>query len=235
MFEGIFTLPAAHSMRLSAQGEITIERYGDVTLSEESSAPGTNFLEETEALLRQAVKLAMRSDVPVGGYLSAGVDSFHKVTLLTERYTQLMPRFLHDHLAMPALRAMPVDLLTKFFVFPAKLGQQGKARLVDFMGNYRDRNLFENYIALKTLWPREERAAAYTAAFKSLAADAWIPSVRDEGGTFLTVYSRFSGTNGCKIGALFGRTKTPWRIPLRCGCPSWIIISLTGPLGFLLT
>lgn len=287
MFEGIFTLPAAHTMRLSRQGELTIERYWEVTLSEESPVPGTNFLEETEALLRQAVKLTMRSDVPVGGYLSAGVDSsllvalmaecssqvntysigfnspgdetaaaaetarilgthhheiqctpedfddlrkviwhmdrpvgdalimaffklaegaardlkvvisgegadeifggysFHKVTLLTERYTQLMPGFLHNHLAMPVLRAMPVDFLTKFFAFPAKLGQQGKARLVDFMGNYRDRNLFENYIALKTLWSREERAAAYTPAFKTLATDAWIPAVRDRGGNFL--------------------------------------------------
>jgi asparagine synthase (glutamine-hydrolysing) len=96
-----------------------------------------------------------------------------------------MPGFLHDHLAMPALRAMPVEFLTKFFVFPAKLGQEGKARLVDFMGNYRDRNIFENYIALKTLWPRESRAAAYTPAFKAMATAAWIPSVRDTGGNFL--------------------------------------------------
>jgi asparagine synthase (glutamine-hydrolysing) len=83
------------------------------------------------------------------------------------------------------LRALPVNLLDKFFIFPAKLGEQGKARLVDFLGSYRHRNLFENYIALKTLWPRATRAAAYTPQFKQLATDNWIPALRDDSGLFL--------------------------------------------------
>ena len=98
---------------------------------------------------------------------------------------QLIPGFLHQGVAMPMLRALPVDFLNKFFIFPAKLGQQGKARLVDFMGGYRRRNLFENYVALKTLWPREARAAAYTPQFKELATDKWIPPMRDNSGFFL--------------------------------------------------
>ena len=287
MFEGIFTLPAAHSLWLTKDGEIEIERYWDVPIFTGSYAPDGELLDQTEAMLRESVRLTMRSDVPVGGYLSAGVDSsllvalmtessdkvntysigfnspgdethdaaetarllgtnhheiqcgpedfdllpkvvwhmdrpvgdalimafyklaegaardlkvvisgegadeiyggysFHSVTQLAEWYHQTVPAFLHDNLAMPALRAMPVDFLTKFFVFPAKLGQQGKARLVDFMGNYRDRNLFENYVALKTLWPREARAAAYTPEFKALATDSWIPPERDSSGKFL--------------------------------------------------
>ena len=35
-------------------------------------------------MLRNAVRLTMRSDVPVGGYLSAGVDSSLLVALMTE-------------------------------------------------------------------------------------------------------------------------------------------------------
>ena len=42
---------------------------------------------------------------------------------------------------MPILRGLPVDFLNKFFIFPARLGRQGKARIVDFMGGYRRRNL----------------------------------------------------------------------------------------------
>lgn len=287
MFEGIFTLPAAHAMRLTASGEMTIERYWDVPLFRGRHAPDGEIVETTERMLREAVRLTMRSDVPVGGYLSAGVDSsllvalmtehsdkvntysigfnspgdetaaaaetaqllgtrhheiqcgpedfdllpkvvyhmdrpvgdalimafyklaegasrdlrvvisgegadeifggysFHNVTQLAEWYHQAVPGFLHKGVGLPALRALPVEFLTRFFVFPAKLGEQGKARLVDFMGHYRERNLFENYIALKTLWPREARAAAYTAEFKSLATDAWIPPVRDTSGAFL--------------------------------------------------
>lgn len=287
MFEGIFTLPAAHTLRITAAGEITIERYWDVPLFTGPWLPDEELAAQTEARLREAVRLTLRSDVPVGGYLSAGVDSsllvalltehsgklntysigfqapgdetreaaetarllgtnhheifcrpedfdrlpkvvhhmdrpigdalivafyrlaegaakdgkvvlsgegadeifggysFHNVIQLTEWYHQAVPGFLHDHLAMPVLRALPVELLTRFFVFPAKLGRQGKARLVDFLGNYRHRNLFENYVALKTLWPREARAEAYTPAFKTLATDAWIPPVRDASGPFL--------------------------------------------------
>jgi asparagine synthase (glutamine-hydrolysing) len=287
MFEGIFTLPAAHSLVITAGGEITLERYWDVPIFTGPYLPDGELVDDTERMLREAVKLTMRSDVPVGGYLSAGVDSsllvalmtelsdkvntysigfnspgdethaaaetarllgtnhheiqcgpedfdllpkviyhmdrpvgdalimafyklaegaakdlkvvisgegadeifggysFHQVTQLAEWYHQAVPGFLHDGLAMPVLRALPVELLTRFFVFPAKLGQQGKARLVDFMGGYRGRTLFENYLALKTLWPREARAAAYTAEFKALATDAWIPPVRGSEGAFL--------------------------------------------------
>ena len=39
--------------------------------------------------------------------------------------------------------------------------------------------------ALKTLWPRDARAAAYTPEFKRLATDSWIPPLRDHSGLFL--------------------------------------------------
>ena len=287
MFEGIFTLPAAHSLLLNKDGRVTIERYWDVPIFQGKYSSESELLDDTEAMLRNAVRLTMRSDVPVGGYLSAGVDSsllvalmtessdkvntysigfnspvdethdaaetarllgtshheiqcapedfdllpkvvwhmdrpvgdalimafyklaegaardlkviisgegadeifagysFQNVIQLAEWYHQLVPGFLHQGVAMPMLRALPVDFLNKFFIFPAKLGQQGKARLVDFMGGYPRRNLFENYVALKTLWPREARAASYTPQFKELATDKWIPPMRDNTGPFL--------------------------------------------------
>ena len=288
MFDGIFTLPAAHSLILRKDGSIDDRAVlGCANLLGQIPFAQSELLEETERMLRNAVRLTMRSDVPVGGYLSAGVDSSLLVALMTEssnkvntysigfnspgdethdaaetarllgthhheiqcapedfdllpkivwhmdrpvgdalviafyklaegaardlkviisgegadeifagysfqtliqlaeRYHQLVPAFLHEKLAMPMLRALPVNFLDKFFIFPAKLGQQGKARLLDFMGGYRSRNLFENYVALKTLWPREARAAAYTSQLKQLATDAWIPPLRDKSGLFL--------------------------------------------------
>jgi asparagine synthase (glutamine-hydrolysing) len=287
MFDGIFTLPAAHSMLLSEDCRVTIERYWDVPIFQGQYPAESELLEEAEHMLRNAVQLTMRSDVPVGGYLSAGVDSsllvalmtessnkvstysigfnspvdethdaaetarllgtshheiqcvpadfdllpkivwhmdrpvgdalviafyklaegaardlkviisgegadeifagysFQKLIQLAECYHQIVPGFLHQRLAMPMLQALPVDFLNKFFIFPAKLGKQGKARLVDFMGGYRSRNLFENYVALKTLWPRSARAAAYTSQLKQIATDEWIPPLRDNSGRFL--------------------------------------------------
>ena len=287
MFQGIFTLPAAHFLLLKNDGSVTIQRYWDVPIFQGEYSSDSVLLDEAEAMLRNAVRLTMRSDVPVGGYLSAGVDSSLLVALMTESsdkvntysigfdspgdethdaaetarllgtthheiqcapqdfdllpkvvwhmdrpvgdaliiafyklaegaardlkviisgegadeifagysfqnvmqvaewYHQAVPGFLHERLAMPILRGLPVDFLNKFFIFPARLGRQGKARIIDFMDGYRRRNLFENYVSLKTLWPRDARAAAYTPEFKQLATDAWIPPLRDRSGLFL--------------------------------------------------
>ena len=287
MFQDIFTLPAAHFLLLNDDGSVMIQRYWDVPIFQGEYPADSVLLDEAEAMLRNAVRLTMRSDVPVGGYLSAGVDSSLLVALMTESsdkvntysigfsspgdethdaaetarllgtthhevqcaphdfdllpkvvwhmdrpvgdalimafyklaegaardlkvvisgegadeifagysfqnviqvaewYHQAVPGFLHDRLAMPILRGIPVDFLNKFFIFPARLGRQGKARIVDFMDGYRRRNLFENYVSLKTLWPRDARAAAYTPEFKRLATDSWIPPLRDHSGLFL--------------------------------------------------
>ena len=61
-----------------------IERYWDVPIFQGKYRAESELLDETEAMLRNAVRLTMRSDVPVGGYLSAGVDSSLLVALMTE-------------------------------------------------------------------------------------------------------------------------------------------------------
>ncbi len=78
MFAGIQTLPAAHWLRRSPDGAVHIERYWDVTLTEPGAAPArrdADWLAELATLFDDAVRLTLRSDVPVAAYLSAGVDS----------------------------------------------------------------------------------------------------------------------------------------------------------------
>lgn len=119
------------------------------------------------------------ADEIFGGY------SFQNVIQLTEWYHRVVPGFVHRGAALPLLKAMPIDVLDRFFVFPASLGGEGKARLVDFLSGYDERNLFENYVALKTLWDLDSRREIYTDGYKQLATNAWIPPVRDESGPFL--------------------------------------------------
>lgn len=86
MFENIRTLPAAHYLLLNQKGEIFIHRYWDIPLIENRKdylSPKAAF-EKIEYQLRQSVKLVMRSDVPVGAYLSGGVDSSLLVALMRE-------------------------------------------------------------------------------------------------------------------------------------------------------
>jgi len=85
MFRDIYTLPAAHWMVLPKEGEPRIGRYWDVPVQPRPDAlSDEEHLERIESEFRKAVRIAMRSDVPVGAYLSAGVDSSLVVALMRE-------------------------------------------------------------------------------------------------------------------------------------------------------
>ncbi|MFT5092340.1 MAG: asparagine synthase (glutamine-hydrolyzing) [Porticoccaceae bacterium] len=75
IFAGINLLPPSHSMTVK-DGKVTVSPYWDVDFSETSDNVSTRDLEEQLLdLLTDATRLRLRSDVPVGAYLSGGLDS----------------------------------------------------------------------------------------------------------------------------------------------------------------
>lgn len=86
MFENIQTLPAAHYLLIDSQGKLSCHRYWEISLVENKRDYLSSKIayQKIEAQLRQSVKLVMRSDVPVGAYLSGGVDSSLLVALMRE-------------------------------------------------------------------------------------------------------------------------------------------------------
>jgi asparagine synthase (glutamine-hydrolysing) len=88
MFKNIFTLPTAHLLHYKLNGNsLSIHRYWEVPLLDARTAKYKSdgeYFEELEALWNDCVKLCMRSDVPVGAYLSAGVDSSLTVASMTK-------------------------------------------------------------------------------------------------------------------------------------------------------
>lgn len=90
LFAGIFTLPVAHYLRYRVDDHaLDIRRYWEVPLLDAASASyrsDDEYFEALDALFHDSVRLCMRSDVPVGAYLSAGVDSSLTVAAMT-RYT----------------------------------------------------------------------------------------------------------------------------------------------------
>jgi asparagine synthase (glutamine-hydrolysing) len=87
VFAGVSSLPAAHRMVVE-NGTTRIERYWDWQFSDEPPAARreADCADELRALLIDAVRLQLRADVPVGAYLSGGLDS-SIITALIRNHT----------------------------------------------------------------------------------------------------------------------------------------------------
>jgi len=88
-FPGIRELPAGHWMRIGPDG-VDERRWWDLRFAapdEMRTDPEDALVEELAALLDDATRIRLRADVPVGTYLSGGLDS-SAVTALAQRHTQ---------------------------------------------------------------------------------------------------------------------------------------------------
>ena len=74
ILEGVQKLPPGCTLRWE-QGEARVERYWDVTFVTATGPDEATWIEELEDLLRQAIRIRLRSDVPLGVFLSGGADS----------------------------------------------------------------------------------------------------------------------------------------------------------------
>lgn len=85
-FEGIYKLEAGNYLRIQRQGQRKQVQYWDSTRFQPSTEPldEREYVAEIRRLLRQSVARRMVSDVPVGVFLSGGVDSSLNVALMSE-------------------------------------------------------------------------------------------------------------------------------------------------------
>ncbi len=87
LLKAVRKLPAGHYMRCRADGATEVRAYWDVTNWDvQPGRSEDSYLEELEALVDQAVRERMVADVPVGAFLSGGVDS-GIVTALMARHS----------------------------------------------------------------------------------------------------------------------------------------------------
>jgi len=87
-FESVHALPPGHVMVVDGSGS-RISCYWDWEFDEVGSARDftASDVEELRALLEDAVRLQLRADVPVGAYLSGGLDS-SAITSMAHRITR---------------------------------------------------------------------------------------------------------------------------------------------------
>jgi asparagine synthase (glutamine-hydrolysing) len=88
VFEGVKSLPPGHIMVI-ANGKTEINRYWDWDFSDVAPAQSrseADYADELRELMIDAVRLQLRADVPVGAYLSGGLDS-SIITSLIHNFT----------------------------------------------------------------------------------------------------------------------------------------------------
>lgn len=81
IFRGIRKLPPGHMM-VCEHGEARIIQYWDIPLEGAEPAPASLWADRVFALLDEAVRLRMIADVPLGAFLSGGLDSSTVVGLM---------------------------------------------------------------------------------------------------------------------------------------------------------
>jgi asparagine synthase (glutamine-hydrolysing) len=82
-FAGVHKLPPAHYLVVE-DGRVTVRRYWKLSYAAKSNLTEAEAVDELRSRLREAVKIRLVSDVPLGAFLSGGIDSGSIVALMSE-------------------------------------------------------------------------------------------------------------------------------------------------------
>ena len=74
MFEGIHKLPAGHLLTWCDE-KLVVKEYWDLIFEPQAHKSEQSAVEAFQAVVQEAVRVRLRSDVPLGAFLSGGIDS----------------------------------------------------------------------------------------------------------------------------------------------------------------
>ena len=92
IFRDIHKLAPGHHLTF-ADGRVSIKQYWDFTFEPAESRRPEDYLDELRALLDESVRLRLVSDVPLGAFLSGGIDSSTIVGLMARHMNQPVKTF----------------------------------------------------------------------------------------------------------------------------------------------
>jgi asparagine synthase (glutamine-hydrolysing) len=92
LFKNVMKLPAAHIL-VYEHGQISTRRYWDLSFAPACQDDEATAAERILELLKDAVKVRLMSEVPLGAFLSGGVDSSVVVGLMSQMMSQPVKTF----------------------------------------------------------------------------------------------------------------------------------------------
>jgi asparagine synthase (glutamine-hydrolysing) len=92
IFRNVHKLPPGHYLTFTNR-QVTVKQYWDFEFRSEETRSEDDYLEELRALLDESVRLRLISDVPLGAFLSGGIDSSTVVGLMARHMGQPVKTF----------------------------------------------------------------------------------------------------------------------------------------------
>jgi asparagine synthase (glutamine-hydrolysing) len=96
LFEGVHQIPPGHYM-LATEQHVQVSQYWDFNYPPKAQSlpnrPDTDYAAEFRHVLEEAVRIRLRADVPVGVYLSGGLDSCSALGLAARHHPEPIKAF----------------------------------------------------------------------------------------------------------------------------------------------
>src|SRR6266487_7047644 len=125
LFKDVMKVPAAHIL-IYEDGRVSTKRYWELPFTPTCQDDEATVMERTLALLKDAVQVRLMSEVPLGAFLSGGIDSSVVVGLMSSMMSQPVKTFSigfeeDDYSELPYARQVARHFGTdhhEFFVRP---------------------------------------------------------------------------------------------------------------------
>ncbi len=223
LFRGISAIPPGHY--LTARGtEFSLHRYWDFDYPREEDLPegrsDEEYAEEFHAALDEAVRLRLRADVPVGCYLSGGIDSCSVLALMAKHAGPRVRAFSlsFDHAMYdegPIAREMAERTGAALTVIPVS-----HAGLASDMSDaiWHNEGFFINAnSAAKFALSRVVRDAGYKVVLTGEGSDEVLAGyaffrqdlIRSRGGDTAAAIEKLQKSNAASGGLMFASTQVP--------------------------
>ena len=134
LFHGVFQIPPGHYM-VATETEIRVTKYWDFDYPKEAEAPplrcDADYAEEFLTTFEEAVRLRLRADVPVGCYLSGGIDSCAVLGLAARHHAGAVRAFTltfdrQEYNEEAIAREMAAKAAAEFFPVPMRQDELGE-------------------------------------------------------------------------------------------------------------